>query len=339
MSTLILSAKDVFRLLEPGPTVQAVQEGFRLHGRGDTRMPAKIYLPLPEHGGDFRAMPVYIPELSSSLPDRDTVAAAGVKWVNAHPDNPKRHGLPAVIAVFILSDPETGLPLAIMDATELTRFRTGAAAAVATKHLAREDARTLGIIGCGAQAVAVVRCHEQIHAFEEVRLHDTDSRKSAALVDHLAERCAELPCRSATLAEAADSDVVCTLTPSRTPFVQREFIRPGTHINALGADGPGKQELDAQILSDAEIYLDDLTQASESGEVNVPISRGDLKTDEISGTLGQVVAGIIRGRSDVGQITVFDSTGLAVQDLAVARKVYETARKNGLGTESDLVGV
>jgi len=338
MSTLILGAKDVSRLLETGPTVQAVEEGFRLHGRGDTRMPAKIYLPLPEHGGDFRAMPVYIPELSSSVPGRDPVAAAGVKWVNAHPDNPKRHRLPAVIAVFTLSAPETGLPLAIMDATELTRFRTGAAAAVATKHLARDDARTLGVIGCGAQAAALIRCHEQVRTFEEVRLHDTDANKSAALVDDLAEHC-ELTCRTATLAEAADSDVVCTLTPSRTPFVQRELIRPGTHINALGADAPGKQELDARILSDAEIYLDDLTQASESGEVNVPISRGDLKPDEISGTLGQVVAGIIRGRSDVGQITVFDSTGLAVQDLAVAHKVYETACKNGLGTETDLVGV
>jgi ornithine cyclodeaminase/alanine dehydrogenase len=333
MSTLILSSKDVAGLLDPGATVEAVEDGFRLHGEGKTRMPSKVYLPLPEHEGDFRAMPVYIPGAAPNSVDGGT-ARAGVKWINAHPQNPARHGLPAVIGVFILSNPETALPLAVMDATELTHFRTGAAAAVATKHLARADARTLGIIGCGAQAPAVLQCHGEVRRFEEIRLHDAVGQKATSL----AERCTGLPCRTSTLEEAAGADVICTLTPSRSPFVMRAMLRPGTHVNALGADAPGKQELESRIICDAAVYLDDIEQASESGEVNVPLKTGDLATSDIAGTLGQVVAGIIRGRSGEDEITVFDSTGLAVQDLAVATNVYEAARELGIGHETDLVG-
>ena len=140
MKTRILTGSQVSEVLGMDLAVAAVERAFAAHGRGEALMPPKVYLPLEKYGGDFRAMPAYLD------------GSAGVKWVNSHPGNPKRHGLPAVMGMYILSDPSTAEPLAVMDGTLLTAFRTGAASAVASKHLARKASRTLGIIGCGAQA-------------------------------------------------------------------------------------------------------------------------------------------------------------------------------------------
>jgi ornithine cyclodeaminase/alanine dehydrogenase len=320
MRTLILSGADVRRLLDPAAVLEAVESAFAAHGRGDARMPCKVYLPLPEFGGDFRAMPAYLD------------GTAGVKWINAHPDNPQRQRLPAVMGVYIYSDPRTGLPLAIMDATGLTALRTGAAAAVATRHLARKDATVLGVIGCGAQAESLVRAHGIVMSLEEVRLHD----RQPGAATRLAACLPDLACRVCALGEAAAADVVCTLTPSRQPIVEGKLLSPGAHINAMGADAPGKRELDDAVLGLARIFVDDREQASESGEINVPLHAGTLDRGRIAGTLGEVVAGSIAGRV-ADEITIFDSTGLAIQDLAVARIVYERARARGIGLEVPLI--
>jgi len=317
-------------LVGPADALLAVETAFSLHGSGRTRMPPKVYLPLPELEGDFRAMPVFIAALDLGS---GPAPAAGIKWINSHPHNPARHKLPAVIGVFILSDPVTGYPLAIMDATWLTALRTGAAAAVATKHLARADARTLALIGCGAQARSALVAHANLRGWDAVLLHDAHRPAAEAL----AKAHTDLPCRVVDLEEAAAADVLCTTTPSRTPIVTRALVRPGAHINALGADAPGKQELDAAILRDARVFLDDVEQASESGEVNVPLRRGELRREAIAGTLGEVIAGRRVGRTATGDITVFDSTGLAVQDLALARVIYERARSRGVGRGVALV--
>lgn len=330
MKTLILTRRDVAGLLDPGDAVDAVERAFALHGSGATRMPPKVYLPLPEFDGDFRAMPAFIPRLEVG---GDVRPAAGVKWINAHPRNLERHGLPAVVGVFILSDPETAHPLAIMDATLMTSLRTGAAAAVATKHLARPAAETLGVIGCGAQARSVLRCHAEIRPWKDVRLHDVRTDVAQAMAEELSE----LPCRIVDLAEAAAADVVCTITPTRRPVVRAADVRSGAHINALGADAPGKQELEAEILCRARIFLDDAEQARESGEVNVPLHDGRLPPEAIVGTLGEVVAGKVAGRTHDAEITIFDSTGLAVQDLAVAALVYARARAQRIGQAVALV--
>jgi ornithine cyclodeaminase/alanine dehydrogenase len=321
MRTLLLTGNDVRSLLSPATAVPAVERAFAAHGRGETIMPPKVYLPLARYDGDFRGMPVYMDGF------------AGVKWVNAHPLNPARNGLPSVLAVFILSDPASAVPLAIMDATALTAMRTGAAAAVAAKHLARDDARRIGIVGCGAQARTVIACLRQVLDAEEIVLHDRDEATARRLANELTG----VEARVGAVAEAAATDVVCTLTPARTPVVPRSTVRPGTHINAMGADAPGKQELDPEILAAARVFVDDWEQGCESGEVNVGLSTGKLGRDRIAGSLGEVVAGAKRGRTSPQDITVFDSTGLAVQDLALAREVYESARAKGVGTDFDLV--
>jgi alanine dehydrogenase len=328
MGTLILTRNEVRDLLDLGEVITAVENAFRRHGNGSTRMPPKVYLPLPEHDGDFRAMPVYFPATDGAP------ASAGVKWVNAHPENPARHGLPSVLGVFILSDPETARPLAIMDATEITAARTGAAAAVATKFLGPDNGRTLALIGCGAQAPSVLAAHLIVMQPSEIRLSDRDP----AAAERLAAAHPALPCETVELAIALRADVVCTMTPSRKGFVQLSALDGPTHINAMGADAPGKQELDVDVLRNARVFLDDTAQGSESGEVNLALSSGAISAADLAGTLGEVVAGTIAGRAEA-QITVFDSTGLAVQDLAVAGCIYEKARAAGIGIEVDLSGV
>ncbi len=318
--TRILTGTELRGLLDATSALAAVEQAFAEHGRGETIMPPKVYLPLESFGGDFRAMPVC------------AGTAAGVKWVNAHPENPERHGLPAVMAVFVYSDPETALPLAIMDATYMTAIRTGAAAAVATKYLAPSGARRLGLIGCGAQARTVLACHAEVMPLDEVLLADRSEQASKKLMAEFPD----LPCRRAEISQAATADVVCTMTPSRAPIVRAAWVSGDTHINAMGADAPGKQELDPEILRKARVFLDDTEQATESGEVNVSLRQGQLRREAIAGTLGRVVAGLLSGRQG-GGVTVFDSTGLAAQDLAVARAVYRQACDRGIGTEIELI--
>jgi alanine dehydrogenase len=318
VKTLILSQSDVASVLEMKAAVVAVERAFRAHGAGDALMPAKVYLPLPQHHGDFRAMPAYFD------------GSAGVKWVNAHPENPKRHGLPSVLAVYILSDPETAAPLAIMDGTLLTAVRTGAAAAVASKHLGKGAPRKVGFIGSGVQARFLLEAHRAVFP-DGFEILAADVATEAAL-----RFATEVGGRAVAIEEAAACEVVCTATPSRSPIVRREWVRAGTHINALGADAPGKQELDPRILQDAKVVIDDWEQATESGEVNVPIHLGIFSRASIHATLGEVLAGKKAGREG-DEITVFDSTGLAIQDLAVAKLVYDAARARNLGFETEIV--
>lgn len=319
MKTRVLTQSDINSVVDMTTVVPAIEAAFAAHGRGDTQMPVKVYLDLPEFNGDFRAMPAYLE------------GSAGVKWVNSHPSNPERHGLPSVLGMYILSDPATAQPLAVMDATLLTALRTGAAAAVATKYLARADAGTVGFVGCGAQA-------RTLHAALSVVLGDFEVVAADVAPEAAAAFAAEVAGQAGDVADAAGCDVVCTATPVREPIIRREWIKPGAHINAMGADAHGKQEIDTQVLLDARVVLDDWAQACGSGEVNVPLTTGALTREAIHGPLGEIVAGTLDGRSSEDQITVFDSTGLAVQDVALARLIHDTALEAGVGLEVDFGG-
>ena len=319
MPTLLLDRNAVKTLIEMSDVVRVVEEAFRMCGEGKSRMPAKVYLSVER--GDFRAMPAALP------------GSAGLKWVNVHPQNPP-HGLPSVMAVLIYNDPETGYPLAIMDATEITAYRTGAAAAIASKYLARQSPHTMGVIGAGYQAYTQILAHAEL--FNPISITAFDISKAA--VDRLAQSLPRFSIRGCSIQEAVASDIVCTLTPSRSPIVKREWIGRGTHINAVGADAPGKQELEPSILKEAIVVVDDLTQASHSGEINVPIQKGLYSADEIYGTLAEVIVGKKKGRTDNKAITVFDSTGIAVEDIAVARLLFQKAQEKGGYPSIDLVG-
>lgn len=287
----------------------SVESAFADHGKGLVQMPPKVYITLPE--GDFRTMPAYLPSL----------AIAGVKIVNVHPDNP-RQGLPTVMALTIILDLATGKPVAIINATRLTDMRTGAAGAVAAKYLSAKKEIVLGVIGTGRQAEAQVAAISRELKIRQVKVWGRDP----VHVRRFADRFMEYPCMAVTLEKACDCDVLVTTTPSKSPIVKNEWIHEGTHINAIGADAPGKEELDPALLRRAEVFVDDMAQAVHSGEVNVPISRGLYRADEIAGTLGEVVIRTKR-RSGPEAITIFDSTGLAIQDLAIAKIAMQHGRK------------
>jgi len=318
MPTLLLNKKDVQNLIAMEEVIPVVEKAFKELTEGKGAMPSKVYLTVKD--GDFRAMPAALP------------GAAGMKWVNVHPGNPLK-GLPTVMAVLIYNDPATGYPLAIMDATESTAFRTAATSAIASKYLARKNSKTLGIVGAGRQASTHIMAHRLIFDFKEIRVFDISSEAVARLIKGFPES----PIKERSLEETVKSDIVCTLTPAHQPVVKSRWIMPGTHINAVGADAQGKEELEPSILNDAMVVVDDLRQASHGGEINVPLSKGLFKKQQIYATLGEIITGIKTGRTDNKIITVFDSTGLAIEDIAVARLLYEKARNNGTGLTVNLV--
>jgi alanine dehydrogenase len=279
---------------------RAVEAVFREHARGHVQMPPKVYITF-DHG-DFRTMPAYVPSLG----------IAGVKIVNVHPDN-RTAGLPTVMAITVVLDVDTGIPKAIINATRLTDMRTGAAGAVAAKYLSPKKEVILGVIGSGKQAEAQVQAISKELTITEVKVWSRDEKNALTFADLFRD----FSSTSTSIEKACDVDVLVTTTPSRKPIVMHEWIHEGTHINAIGADAPGKEELDPLILKRAKVFVDDRPQAIHSGEINVPITKGLFHAHDIAGTLGEVVVGV-KGRRKPDEITVFDSTGLAIQDLAIA---------------------
>jgi ornithine cyclodeaminase/alanine dehydrogenase len=235
------------------------------------------------------------------------------------------------MAVYVLNDAATAFPLAVMDGTLLTSLRTGAAGAVASKYLAQEAPKTVGFIGCGAQAYTLHSAHRVV--FDEFQSLAYD--RNAAAARRFAD---QVGARVVSLSEAAGADIVCTATPSRIPLVHARWIRRGAHINAMGADAPGKRELSTETLQGAEVYIDDIHQAAASGEINVPLADGSFTLDDLAGTLGEVVAGVLP-KPSVATTTIFDSTGLAIQDVSLARAIYDAARCQSIGQEIDLMGL
>lgn len=326
--TLILTGKDIEELVSIREAIPLVEEVFKLKALGRVRMPPKVYVELSEYHGDLRVMPCYIQ-------DKGILA---VKTVTVYPFNPSTRGLPTVLATIIVLDRETGKPLAIMDGTWITLVRTSAAGAIAVKWLAPSDARILAVIGAGRQGYGQIEAILQVSScIEELRVYDIRTEASEALASKFKERVAVA--RSVQTARDAveDADIVVTATPSRKPIIDRLWVKPGVHLNCIGADAPGKQELDPAILRDARIFVDDLVQAMHSGEINVPIATGILRKEDIVGEIGEVIIGVKPGRLSRDELTVFVSTGLAIQDAIVADYVYRRALQKGVGIEVNLV--
>ncbi len=313
-ATLVLTEDNIKQNVDMRTVLSIVERAFALHGAGKVQMPPKIYLTLPKYNGDFRAMPAYL----------EGMEACGIKWVNVHPSNRKR-GLPVVMALIVLNDPRTGFPLAIMDGTYITSLRTGASGAVAAWYLANKDSSRIGFVGCGNQAIFQLAALVEKFRVRQISVYDTDTRQAWKFA-RLARRWGHRVTICKNIKDAVLSkDIVVTTTPSRKPIIKTSWISPGTHMNAIGADAKGKQELEAGILKKAKIIVDDPAQAVHSGEINVPIAKKIIRESDIYASLGQIVSGKKEARRRRDEITVFDSTGLAIQDIAVASCIYKTA--------------
>jgi alanine dehydrogenase len=327
--TLILSRTDMMGLLTPAEYVGCVEQAYRMHGQGRYYMDPKGHIVLDKYPGEWEAMPSYIEE-----PE-----AAACKWVSIRERNRIKYDLPTVFSILIYTHPETGFPLAICDGSYHTVMRTGAAAAVSAKWMARKNAKRLAIVGAGHMAEGTLATSIDIFPWEEVRVW---SRTQVTLDHFVATQQPKYPHlnlrMSTNLADVVSgADVVVTVTPARGPIVMDDWIAPGTHIAALGADKGGDQELDPKILQRARIFVDDIRQCRTDGEINVPLREGLIKESDIAGEIGEVIAGRKPGRVSDSEITLFDSTGIALQDSATVPLEYERAVAAGVGVEKKMI--
>ena len=297
----ILDAAHVTAAVQPAEAVDVVREAFVRHARAEWQMPSKVYVEVPD--GDFRAMPA---------------AGSGyavLKWVTSFPNNPART-LPTVAGVVLLSNAETGELLALLDAGAVTAVRTGAAAVLAAETLARTTLGPAAVVGCGVNGRAVA---QTFFARErEVLLWDARPNQAQLVAGELGEG-AEV---AADLADALAADIVATVTPAQVVLFHGGSLHSGQHVSLMGADGPGKAEIAVEELVRARVVCDEWEQASHNGDIARAVEEGRLTREDV-GELGRILTGEETGRRDEHEITVFDSTGLAVQDLAIAAAVYE----------------
>jgi ornithine cyclodeaminase/alanine dehydrogenase-like protein (mu-crystallin family) len=294
----------VLAAVSPEQAIERVRGGFLAFQRGDWTMPAKVYLDSPPFG-DFRAMPA----LGGGL--------ALLKWISSFPGNPAQ-GLPTVTGVICLSDASNGEPLLVLDARSVTALRTGAVAAVAAQALARDDAVAVGIIGCGLHGAWSARCLAAAGYGPGVCY---DPRPGAA-----EELAVGLGWRAGSRSEALRSDITCCVTPGAEVVVEAGDLHPGLHLNMLGADGHGKAEATLGAVGSCALFCDEWEQASHGGELAGAVEAGMVDRDRVT-ELGDVLAGEAPGRPGPEAVTLFDSTGLAIQDLAIAAAVLEAWRE------------
>jgi alanine dehydrogenase len=327
--TLILSRTDMVGLLTPAEYNDCVERAYRLHGERRFYMEPKGHIVLERYPGEWEVMPSYIEE-----PE-----AAACKWVSIREWNRERFDLPTVFSILIYTHPETGFPLAICDGSHHTVMRTGSAAAVSAKYLARKDSKILAIVGAGNMAEGTLATCNDVFEWEQVRVW---SRSQATLDEFVRsqqpkyDRFEIRPSRNVEDV-VRGADVVVTVTPARGAIVMDGWIAEGTHVAALGADKGGDQELDPRILQRARVFVDDIRQCRTDGEINVPLAEGLLREDDVAGEIGEVIVGKKEGRKSESEITVFDSTGIALQDSATVPLEYERALAAGVGVEKKMI--
>ena len=323
----ILSRTDVREALSMAAAIEAVEAAFVQLSAGKAEMPVRASLPVERHDGVTLFMPAY-------LEDDDRMA---VKIVSVFSQNPER-GLPLIHALVVVVDATTGAPAAVMEGGYLTALRTGAASGAATDLLAREDARTAAIFGAGAQGRTQLEAVCAVRPIEAAWVYDLNPDQARAYADEMAAQLGIVVEVAETPAEAlAEADVVCTATTSSTPVFDDGDVRPGTHINAVGAYTPEMQEIPAATVLRAKVVIDELESSlAEAGDLIIPIEAGMMTEERIHAELGEIAAGQKVGRVSADEVTLFKSVGVAVQDAAVAGAILTEARRLDLGVEVEL---
>ena len=319
--TLVLTRSDVLRSLDLVACIAALENALCDEAMGRT-LPAGVLATHSDTGG-------FHVKSAGVAGDRPYYAAK----INANfPQNPARHGLPTIQGVIALHDAGNGAVLALLESSSITALRTAAATAVAAKHLARRDARTMAIAGCGVQARSQVRALMRVRAIGSVQAYDVDRAASARFVEEMRR---ELSCDVAVVddfpAAAARADIIVTCTTAKRPILSSADVRPGAFVAAVGADSPEKQELDPALVADNTLVVDVLEQCASFGELHHAIRDGLTSRHRVHATLAEVVSGRRLGRLDDAEITIFDSTGTGLEDVSAAAVAFERATTLGLG--------
>jgi alanine dehydrogenase len=322
---LFLNRKDVESLIDMREAIVAIEKAFLEYNQGKAVCPRRLIISVNKHGGFVYYMPSYLSQTES----------LAIKTVSQYEENPK-HGLPTILASVLLNDPKNGKPLVMMEGTYLTAIRTGAASGVATKYLARKDSSIVGVIGTGGQARA------QVWALREV-LANLDKTKAYDVVPHRAKEFAgsiskELGLSVETVETSREcveeSDVLVLATTSKVPVLDGDWVKTGTHLNSIGVVGPEGRELDDKIVEKAKIVVDTREGAlAETGDLIIPIRNGVISESSIYAELGEIVGGKKSGRTSDDEITCWKAVGLAIEDAAAAKLVYDKAMREGIGKE------
>ncbi len=328
-TTLVLSRSDVAGLVSMAEVVAAIELAHADVARGTASQPSPTALSLSSSSGTFLSMP--------SLADRQEIAA--VKLLADIPANAER-GLPVQRSVLMLVSRNTGACLAIIHGQIPTRIRTAAASAVATRHLARPDSRVLGLVGAGDLAIEHVRAILEVRSIDRVLVWSRSAATVARFVNQVGIDAPGLAveCMASPRDVVMGSDIVCTVTPSREPIVEGAWFKPGLHINAVGAPPRADhREIDSAGLGRARIFLDSIgTAMHESGDVLLALAEGAITKDQVATELGDVIIGAVPGRISSDDITLYNSVGIGIQDLAIGSLLMDRARQNGVGTSIDL---
>jgi alanine dehydrogenase len=324
---LLLTPPEIRRLLTLDECIDAVERAFRMYGEGKTAPPAVLSVHVPE--GSFHVK-------AGTLDFGGSYFAAKVN--GNFPGNGARFGLPTIQGVIVLCDAEKGTPLAVMDSRDITSLRTAAATAVAAKYLARGDSRTVTICGCGIQGRVQLAALSRVCRLETLLAYDKDHETALQFVEELEDlkdgkRDVKISATAVTDLAAAvrQSDICVTCTPSQQPILGAGDVRAGTFVAAVGADNPHKQELHPALMAKSKIVCDILEQCAAMGDLRHALEAGMVSRSDVHAELGEIVAGKKPGRASEEEITIFDSTGIALEDVAAAAVVYEKAQRLGAG--------
>jgi alanine dehydrogenase len=323
--TILLSRGQVADLLAIDECTTAIEEAFRLYGEGKAQAPGVLGIHVENGGFHLKAGALQL--------ERNYFAAK----VNANfPGNPAKWGLPTIQGVIVLCDADDGRVLAVMDSMEITALRTAAATAVAAKYLARPDSKRLTICGCGAQGRFQLRALAKLFDWQEVHALDNDAERATLFSRELSTELAIPVIVAANLREAVRLSEVCvTCTTSRKPLLSLADVRPGTFVAAVGADNPEKQEIHPSLMAGSKVVVDLVEQCATIGDLHHAIAAGAMKKSDVHAELGEIVAGKKPGRTSAEEIIIFDSTGMALQDVAAAARVYEKTERQGSGVRFD----
>jgi alanine dehydrogenase len=319
--TLLLQRSQIAELLSLDECIAAIEDAFRQHGEG--QIPAPKVLGMPATDGGFH--------IKAALLNKSPAYFAAKLNGNFF-QNVQRFDMPNIQGLIILCDASNGYPLAVMDSIEITILRTGAATAVAAKHLARADSKVTTICGCGNQGRVQLRALHKVLSLQHVYAFDLDETRAKKFASELSQELGiEVEAATELATAVRKADVCVTCTPAKRFFLKKEYVAPGTFIAAVGADNEEKQELEPQLLASSKVVADILEQCIEIGDLHHAIAGGMMQRDDVHAELGEVVTGRRPGRTSADEITIFDSTGTAIQDVAAAALVYERAISTGCG--------
>jgi alanine dehydrogenase len=318
---LLLTSREIQSLLTLDECIGAVEHAFRAYGQGSAVPPAVLSMHTEDGGFHVKTGLLEL--------DRSYFAA---KVNGNYPKNSSRYGLPTIQGVIVLCDAGNGTPLAVMDSREITSLRTAAASAVAAKYLARPDSRTITICGCGAQGRVQLKSLSRVFHLETIFAYDKDGEQALRFArdSESGLNLAVTPTED-LISATRQSDICVTCTSSRQPVLALDDVRPGTFVAAVGADNPQKQELHPVLMAKSKIVCDILEQCAVMGDLHHALDAGVVTRADVHAELGEIVAGRKAGRESEEEITIFDSTGMALQDVAAAAILYEKAEKQGSG--------